>query len=334
MLSRRPKTWQYVDKIESILFEVGAPTFSKDSAVERFIETGVIVLRGLFAEAQIDALDRDTQVRLKAPTVSGSAGYFKPDHPKKFVDPFSLGGAAVDVALDEQLSDIVEAYMGSECILSEATIKYDAPTTYEYFGLHSDYAVGTRRHANSDTTVTPEMMGKPLGVGAAVYFHDCIEGAFSYSFGSHIAEKTNGQKLDEYPDAYQQAIMESWVRVEGKRGDVVVFDDRGFHGPAQPARASRLVMLLDWMNVSCWGRVQVRPFPVLTTDIGRLSDRQLRLAGVGGQVMTTLDEYHMYRSFSQRRPMAHRLAARIVENAYWVDDLKARTRNALRRLLR
>jgi hypothetical protein len=324
-----------LNPLDSILFDVSAPTYSAAAVVARMTETGVVVLRGLFSEAQIDELNAATQRRLETPSISGSVGYFKPDHPKKFVDPFSIGGVAVDIALDERLAEVVEAYMGSECVLSEATIKYDAPTSYEYFGLHSDYAIGTRRHADAETAVTAEMMEMPLGIGAAVYYHDCYEGAFSYSFGSHLVPKEHGQKLSAYSSDYQREIMAAWVRIEGRRGDVVVFDDRGFHGPTQPARASRLVMLLDWMNCAAWGgRVQVRPFPILTSDLGRLSARQFRLAGVGAQTMTTLDKYHLYYSFSQRRPMAHRLAASIVSNAYRIDHLKAVARAALKRFYR
>jgi len=317
---------------EDLAYDVADPAFSIDVAVAQWRTTGVIVLRNLFAGDLVDALVSATDKRLEFPNISGSAGYFKPDHPKKFVDPFLVGGAAVDIALDERLTDIVERYMGAETVLSEATIKQDSPTPYKYFGVHSDYSVGTRRHTDSGLVVTEEMMAMPLGVGAALYFHDCYEGAFSYCLESHLLGAPHGQDLADYPESERKRILATWRRFAGKKGDLVIFDDRGFHGPAQPARSSRLVMLLDWMNTEVWGgRYPVRPFPILTSDIGRLSARQLRTAGVGAEPMTTLDRYHLYGSFGARRPLAHRLAAFIVNNAFLLDDIKARARAALRR---
>ena len=45
---------------------------------------------------------------------------------------------------NEKLIDVVEQLMKSKCILSEATIKFDKSTSYEYFGPHNDYVEGTK----------------------------------------------------------------------------------------------------------------------------------------------------------------------------------------------
>ena len=56
------------------------------------------------------------------------------------------------------------------------------------------------------------------------------------------------------------------MRCDGQAGDLVLFDDRGFHGPDQPTNADRTVILLDYYRVDTLGRVQVS-MPIWSSDI-------------------------------------------------------------------
>ena len=78
----------------------------------------------------------------------------------------------------------------------------------------------------------------------------------------------------------------------------------------------------------------MRPFPILTTDFARLTERQKRLAGVGATPFAQLDEYHLYARFHETRPFAFRLAASIIDNAFLIDHLKAVARAKIRKLRR
>lgn len=323
-------SWRPLDE-ESIVFDMLDQASSNNQICGALRETGVVVLRNLFDVADLDFLIDNASKRLGSPNIAGAMGYYKVDHPKRGLDPFQIGGGAVRICLDERLIELVEGYMESECILSEAHIKFDRSTSYIYFPIHSDYAAGTKRHARSDVSVTAAMMEAPLGVGAALYMHDCSEGAFCYSFQSHKLGSPHGQNLVDYPDKLRELVLSKTRRIDGMRGDLVLFDDRGFHGPAQPSKADRTVLLLDWINVNVWGApYQVHPFSVLTTDFGKLSEKQRLVAGIDAIPLAPLEDYHFYQRFKNSKPFAFRMASFIINNAFLLDHLRKVVRTRIR----
>jgi len=154
--------------LEGLTFDVGAADFNRDSAIRSLQEFGAIKLRRVFKSEDVDFLSEATGECLQSMSLAGSFGYYRKDHVKKLVDPFLIGGQAVDVCLSEYLIDLVETYMQSECVLSEAFIKEDIPTKYIYFPIHSDYAPGTSRRSGSHITMTSESLKHPVAVGAAL----------------------------------------------------------------------------------------------------------------------------------------------------------------------
>lgn len=288
---------------------------------------GVVVLRNMFGAPTLDEVDVAVTRWFAHPAIAGVPGYAKIDAPKKLLSPTLLGGAVYDLLLDERILDAVEAYMKSECVLAEANLKYDAPVDYLYFAAHADFAEGWRKKADSPP-LTKEQMQFPVGVGGAIYLHETHEGAFSYALGTHTMGAPFGQDLPGYPPAERAKILETWTRIDGQRGDFVLFDDRGFHGPDQPSRVSRTVILVDYYRVETFGRKQVAPLPIWSTDIGRLNERQLRVLGAGAETWSTPHDYLLTRFRNNR---AYRLATAIVENAYLLRHWKAKLKSRLRR---
>ena len=119
--------------------------------------------------------------------------------------------------------------------------------------------------------LTEESLRDPVGVGGAIYLHDTSDGAFTYCEGTHDYTAVDGPNLSDYPSDIRQRILERRVRCDGQKGDLVIFDDRGFHGPDQPTDADRVVILLDYYRVETHGFTQVSPMPVWTSDLGGLS---------------------------------------------------------------
>ena len=74
-----------------------------------------------------------------------------------------------------------------------------------------------------------------LGIGGILYLHNTNSGAFFYSLGSHKLKSSYGQKLNAYPNSIKDEIKNN-VEVCSSKGDLVLFDDRGFHGPALPSK--------------------------------------------------------------------------------------------------
>jgi len=246
-----------------------------------------------------------------------------------------IGGQAVDVCLNEWLIEFVEDYMESECVLSEAYIKEDLPTEYVYFPMHTDYAPGNARRSESEHVMTLETLVHPVAVGAALYLADSAGGAFCFCLGTHKLGAPRGQEIEHYSAEEKQRILSSRCRMEGRKGDIVLFDDRGFHGPDQPSNKKRLVMLLDWMRVKSWGGpVQAAPLRVFTSDLGRLSSKQLRVLGMGATPLGPRETYHIH-SFGRKKSsrIAFDLVSRLIDNAFVVTHWKRTVRARLNRFL-
>lgn len=213
-----------------------------EAALIALRDDGCVILRNLFEQGTVDAFKNRLQQFLRRPAVSGAMGYTKFDHPKKIISPFLIGGSEpIHLTLSEPVIDLIEDYMVSECILADASVKYDSGVGYVYFSLHTDFAVGWKKDPKMERSLTEEQLQVPVGVGAAVYLEDTSEGAFSYCMGTHKLLAPKGQNLSDYSLTEQQAIRKSLVRCDGKAGDMVLFDDRGFHGPTSlRVRAAQL----------------------------------------------------------------------------------------------
>lgn len=282
-------------------------------------ERGFCILRNLFAAEVIDAVNERADRYLAKPAIAGAPGYWQVDHPKKLVHPFTLGGPTLNLLLDDRVIDIVEEVMDSECILAECMLKLDKGVGYTYFPMHSDFSVGWAKSPAVSNGLTLAQLKKVVGVGAAIYLGDTSTGAFSYCDGTHHLLSPNGQNLSAYSDAARDLILARKVRCDGLKGDLVIFDDRGFHGPDQPSDTERLVILLDYFHVGELGRMQVSPMPIWSSDIAQLSEKQLRVAGVGADFMVPPSEYAHTRF--QHNPW-YRPIAWLVSRAYSWQHLK------------
>ena len=302
--------------------------FTPESAAQVIRDRGFVILRGLFPEAALDEVCRSAEIWFSRPAIAGVHGYAKVDHPKKLLNPFVLGGCVTQLLVNESVLDVAEAAIGGECILAEAALKFDAPTSYVYFPIHSDFSEGWRKSKSSPLVLSAADMKNVIGIGGALYLHDTDDGAFTYCDGTHQLLSPRGQDLAKYPQQERREILARQVRCDGKRGDLVLFDDRGFHGPDQPSHTSRLVILLDYYRVATFGRTQVSPMPIWSTDIAKMNVRQLRVAGAGATYMVSPLENTQGR-FS-RNPL-YPLIARAIELAYVVRHWKASFRALLRR---
>ena len=310
------------------VFDVQQSNYNPDAVREALVDRGFAVLRNLFdADTLADANRRIESVAAN-PAIAGTLGYAKVDHPKRMFSPFVAGGPLVRMVLDERVIDIVEAVMGSECVLAESNAKIDEGVNYTYFPLHADFSAGWRKSRDAAFSLDAEALKLPVGIGGAIYLHDTTEGAFSYSEGTHRMMAPKGQALSAYSADEQRAIRAKTVRIDGRAGDFVLFDDRGFHGPDQPSRTRRTVVLVDYFRVATFGYVQVSPMPVWTSDLRGLSDKQMRVLGAGADYMVPPADYMLTRF--RRSPMFPVVKA-LIENAYLWPHVKQRVKATLRR---
>ncbi|MEZ5647719.1 MAG: hypothetical protein R3E60_01975 [Alphaproteobacteria bacterium] len=310
------------------IFDISSVPLDKKAVVECLAQRGFCILRGILSHTDLADIQSRAAHVLKKPAVAGSYGYNKYDHPKKTANPFILGGAAIPFMLHPTIIDIIETRMESECILAETVLKFDKGVGYAYFPLHTDFAVGWKKSRNMETGLTSEQLADPVGIGGVLYLHDTEEGAFTYCDGTHTMGAPYGQSLRKYPVNLQRDILSKRVRCDGKAGDLVLFDDRGFHGPDHPSKKDRLVILLDYYRVKTFGRIQVSPMPIWSTDLAGLSDHQIRVLGAGA---TSIESYNTHSKSRFQKHWIFPIIVMLIEKAYLFDHCKNWLKAKLRR---
>jgi ectoine hydroxylase-related dioxygenase (phytanoyl-CoA dioxygenase family) len=309
---------------DSYIIESESPDI--DLAVRNLRERGYVILRGCLPKEAVDAVAERTEEMLRQPSVAGVWGYYRADHQKKVIQPTLLGASVYPVIANERVLDITEAYLGSKCVLAETNLKADRGMGYVYFPMHTDFAAGWHKSAEHVSPITEEIMKLPLGVGGAIYLHDTSEGAFSYCTGTHKLGAPHGQRLSEYPKAMQDEIVAKKVRLDGRKGDIVLFDDSGFHGPDHPSRADRTLILVDYYRTDILGNEQVTPLPIWSCDIGGLSPRQLRVLGADSSFVRPFDRYKWSKI---KNSWAFGPISFLIENAFIGSHLRMKLKSML-----
>ncbi|MBR71874.1 MAG: hypothetical protein CMM30_02900 [Rhodospirillaceae bacterium] len=310
---------------ERYIIEGAKPDIQK--AIQVLNNEGVVILRGVLPDDSVNQVVMRAEEFLSQPSVAGVWGYFRADYQKKVLLPTLLGSPVYDLIANEHIINLVESYMGAECILAETNLKADQGLNYIYFPLHSDFAVGWRKSIGEKSPITESLMQKPLGVGAAIYLHDTSEGAFTYCIGTHKLGAPYGQRLAEYPDNMKKEIIARKVRLDGKKGDIIIFDDRGFHGPDHPSKKDRTVILVDYFRTDILGYNQVTPLPIWSCDIGGLSEKQLRILGASGATFTIPFDNYKWSKISKTN--SFRIIKFLIDNAFYAKHLKMKLKARL-----
>lgn len=314
------------------VIDTRASNFTWASVQEALVRDGVVVLRNLVTQDAADTLADSARRILAKPSLMGSVGYYRKGYTKRMYDPLLLGAPAPEVVLDNRILDVVSEYVGGECWLAECTLKHDEGSDELYFPMHSDFTAGsTWKQREGNPVISAELMQERFGVGAMMYLHDTTNGAFCYAVGTHTLGAPHGSSLGRYPQPMRSEIEAATVRIEGRKGDLVLFDDRGFHGPEQPVNVPRTVIIWDYYERKAFKNRTKTPIPVLPTDLGRLNERQLKWLGVGADgPMIPYDVYHM-RGYD--KSPHYRIVRLVIELLQAWDMLKVKLRRIRNRLI-
>lgn len=289
-----------------------------DLAKQKLLADGVVVLRGLYSADIVEKCLDGVRKIMSRPALLGATGYYRKGHNKRMYDALLLGSPVPEMVLDERVLDVVSATVGAECWLAECFLKHDEGNNELYFPMHSDFAPGHPK------MITDERMTTPFAIGAMLYTHDTTTGAFCYAIGSQNGSRAHGTALARYPKDIQDSVAASLVRIEGKAGDLVLFDDRGFHAPEQPVTVPRTVIILDYYDRTAFDAMTKTPLPVLATDLGRLSRRQIEWLGMGAKgVMLPYERYHVHGFYTQRH---YKVLSHVVDWMQRIDVLRSRVK--------
>lgn len=291
------------------------------------LEDGVVILRNFYDINIIEKLIFEWNKYFEKPAVNGVFGYSRTAHYRLSLNPFILGEPAIKILLDLRLIRIIEKCMDGDCILAEADAKKDKATNYNYFPLHSDFSIGWNKSEDIKKGLKKTDLNNVLGIGGILYLHNTSQGAFSYSLGSHKLKSSYGQKLNAYPNSIKDEIKNNVEVCSGIKGDLVLFDDRGFHGPALPSNKNRSVILMDFYNSNILGKKVVAPYQIWSTNISLLNKKQMRVLGC--EAVSMVDVNNSIRTRFKRN-ILYNLMCIIINNAYLFDNLKANIKKFLR----
>jgi hypothetical protein len=267
-------------------------------------DLGVVVLRGLLSNASLDALTAKANRILARPALGGSIGYYRKDPNKKLFDCFLLGPEAIAALTNKKLVSLLDHFFGLDVVMTGGFLKHDLGNNRSYFPYHS--------HTGMDLD---KKEGQIFSTGVMVYLHDTEVGAFCYSPGTHKLNSPHGADPYSYAEPLKSQILDGMRRIAGKRGDFVIFDGRGFHGPEQPVTIPRTVLLTAYSPIAyCRDGAIKNGQPVCITDLTGLDAQQLRVLGVGMKAAQSYEKFHAY-GFNRTR--GYRLLT-LALDAWWL----------------
>ncbi len=306
-------------------FDIKKKSFSWNKPLKFIKQNGFVSLRNIFDTTFINKISLECEDVLIRPSILGSYGYYKKDLPKKLFDPLLIGGEMVNCFVKKEILSFVKKYLNGEFTLAECNLKFDQGINLEYFPFHKDFSNGwnLKSHREDNVKLNKKDMSTPLGVGGMIYLHDTNEGAFCYCSQSHNFKIDRGTSLSKYPESEKSEILKKMVKVHGKKGDLVLFDDRGFHGPEQPSKKDRTVLIFDYYKLNKFGRRTKMKIPVFLNDLGHLNSNQLSVLGLGKEYMIPHQNYHS-RAFDKTKK--YTFLKKMIDLVYYIDFLKIKIR--------
>ena len=306
--------------------------FKSNEAVKYFDKNGFIILRGLYKNTDVEELSKKFLDIFRKPAAGGCFGYSKKDHYRKYIfPPLVVEKKVCEMILNKKLISLVEAYIECEPVMCELHIKRDDPVPNVYFPLHLDMHAGWNQgevnnfKLNKKTPLSKNSMKYKLGVGCLIYIDDVSKdcGNFMYSKGSHKNLYMKGGKFSDYNVPERKKILENIVHLDGLRGDVILFDDRGWHGPNQPSKKPRMVIEIDFTNTKIFGRWQKHDLQVPISYMSFLTEKQLRLLGKGAHVLyTTNSMKDNYKILGFNKSPLYNFVSLLIKNGFVIQYYK------------
>ena len=261
-----------------------------ENSINLLKKDGVVVIRGISNINNIKIINNKAKKILAVPALLGSNGYNQKDLHKKTYDGFLIGKEVVEIVTNENILDLIEKYLNDSVNLTEIFLKKDLGHNKIYFPYHM--------HKGTELNINTKI---PFGCGAMLYLHDTYIGAFCYALGSHNiyyndANEENDGLLSSSNNRLE--IENNLHRINGKKGDIIIFDERGYHGPEQPVKATRTVLLYGYQSVKASKNSTRTEIPIIINHLKGLSIRQLNTIGFNSSSRGNYEDYH-FKSFSK-----------------------------------
>ena len=280
-------------------------------ALRHLEETGVVVLSNVVKEDIVEKIILDADSVLSVPSIFGSYGYIQKDPFKKMFDGFLFSENVIDVIVHKKVIKLIKSYLNQDVLISECFLKHDLGTSNSYFPYH--------RHTGTDLDFPK---GKKFGCGVMMYLHDTDIGAFCYVPASH--KITINKKIYLLEREKSKILSENLSRVVGKKGDIVIFNEAGYHGPEQPVSKSRTVVLSNYQAKEMSGNKMKTDIPVLMSSLGKLDSEQMEALGLGSGYRGRFNSYHMRK---RKITLTDKIATGVISFSNRLSRLKNRIKH-------
>ena len=137
-------------------------------------------------------------------------------------------------------------------------------------------------------------------------------------------EMQNDKKIYLLEQEKSKKFSESLSRVVGKKGDIVIFNEAGYHGPEQPVSKSRTVILSNYQAKEMSGNKMKTDIPVLMSSLGNLDSEQMEALGYGSGYRGRFNSYHMRK---RKITLTDKIATGVINFSNRMSRLKNRIKH-------
>lgn len=290
-------------------FEHDIVAFDEKSALFFLEKYGVAILRGMHPKNKLEALFQKTNQKLENPNILINNGYFMKNQYTKYLEGFLIDKMTFSIFLDERILNICEEYINDQVFISDFFVKKDLGKNLLYFDIHTHNLKEETDNQINDKTY------KPKSIGFLLYTHDTEEGAFVYAPFSHkYVTEFYGEHLRDYPEKTINDIRPTLRRINGKKGDIILFDHRGFHGPEQPVKVPRTVFIGGYQSAKNFGYKIRIPILIYMSDLACLNERQKNALGLNckGSILDS-DNIHISTSYKKNNKFFYNFLKNLID---------------------
>jgi len=255
-----------------------------NKAVKLIKNEGIVQIRGLCYNEDIENINKKLIKIFSKPSIGGSVGYTQKDPHKKTYDALMLGQETTNIVLNKKIIEVTKKYFSDDPLLSHAYIKKNLGVNDFFFPYHCH--TGMDRDVISESTTG-------YGLAMIAYLHDTDKGCFIYSPTTHLLKFPHGGNPYIYPEPLKTEIFSKKERMVGKAGDILIFDDAGFHGPENPSKEDRTTIMFAYLRKTDFGDKIRNPAPIIPTALKNINSEQLNVLGIGQEARNNYEDFHL-----------------------------------------
>lgn len=243
-----------------------------DKILARLEQDGVVSVPNLFDLAQIAAMQRAFDARLRGLRWNNLDGYEKTEPNRHMVeDVLTLGQEFLDAALHPLVKEVLSRYLGRFALV-EARGWRSLPTRRDFHGWHGDEWY--------DQQIAEDI---PREVKLGFYLSDVRSGAFNYIRATHRKQHPRRIRTADLPDVPPSEILQ----FSGPAGTAFLFDTSGIHRQGVPLLEPRHVVFFNYHDPLV--RLQsddikfyrYHPLILNAAFLGSLTEEDMRILGFG-----------------------------------------------------